>query len=52
MVDLGSLGGDYSFAVAVNARGQIVGQSTLTPDVYDVHAFSWTAAGGMLTSGR
>ena len=44
MVDLGTLGGDYSEAVAVNDSGQVVGDA-------NGHAFSWTAAGGMVDLG-
>jgi endoglucanase len=50
MVDLGTLGGTYSAASptiqAVNGSGEVVGESTLTPDGA-THAFSWTPAGGM-----
>jgi probable HAF family extracellular repeat protein len=43
-VDLGTLGGTFSSAAAVNANGQVVGDSYLAGDTAD-HAFSWTAAG-------
>jgi probable HAF family extracellular repeat protein len=39
-IDLGSLGGDFSFATAVNNRGQVVGQS-LTAESWN-HAFLWS----------
>ena len=48
MVDLGNLGGLFSTALAVNASGEVVGQSS--NDVA-VHAFSWTARGGMVDLG-
>ena len=45
MVDLGTLSGaDQSQASAVNNHGQVVGDS-------GGHAFSWTAAGGMVNLG-
>ena len=50
MVDLGTLGGRYSNAVAVTASGQVVGNSTLAGDTVS-HAFSWTASGGMVDLG-
>ena len=49
MVDLGTLGGAYSQAVAVNDNGQVVGSSRLAER--RAHAFSWTAAGGMVDLG-
>jgi len=49
MIDLGTLGGTHSFAVGVNASGQIIGSSD-TPG-FESHAFSWTAAGGMVDLG-
>jgi probable HAF family extracellular repeat protein len=45
-IDLGTLGGTQSHAWAVNAAGEVVGDST-TADDLATHAFSWTAAGGM-----
>jgi probable HAF family extracellular repeat protein len=45
MVDLGTLGGTESVAVAVNRHGLVIGQSTTRTG--DKHAFVWTAAGGM-----
>jgi len=49
MVDLGTLGGTESEAVAVNASGQVVGWSEVASG--DHHAFSWTQAGGMIDLG-
>src|SRR5438046_10381769 len=48
-IDLGTLGGLNSGAGAVNDSGQIVGFSALP--VFGAHAFSWTAAGGMIDLG-
>jgi probable HAF family extracellular repeat protein len=40
MVDLGTLGGVFSFATAVNARGDVVGES-VTADEAAIHATLW-----------
>ena len=53
-VDLGTLGGSSSFAVAVNGGGQVVGliQGLRNANGDPVnHAFSWTQAGGMVDLG-
>ena len=47
MVDLGTLGGSSSGAVAVNDSDQVVGSSLIAADG-ETDAFSWTAAGGMV----
>ena len=46
MQDLGTLGGNFSQAQAINASGAVVGYSYLA-DNSTYHAFLWTAAGGM-----
>lgn len=46
VTDLGTLGGYYSSATGINARGQVVGYSD-TADHSAVHAFVWTSRGGM-----
>ena len=51
MVDLGTVGGTYSEAVAVSARGHVVGNSWYSLTVSATHAFLWTATGGMLDLG-
>ena len=38
MIDLGTLGGTCGYPTALNNRGQVVGQSDLTGDIY-LHAF-------------
>src|SRR5947209_206650 len=48
-VDLGSLGGDFVAASAVNEHGQVVGSSGTANGTS--HAFSWTRAGGMVDLG-
>jgi probable HAF family extracellular repeat protein len=46
MEDLGVLpGGDYSQAIAINDRGEVVGRST-TP--HGPRAFLWTRSSGMI----
>src|SRR5204862_544099 len=49
MIDLGTLGGSYSFAGAVNDSGQIVGDSAIATG--NPRAFSWTSTGGMIDLG-
>ncbi len=44
-LDLGSLGGHWTRGTAINASGQVVGESEIASDVY--HAFIWDRAGGM-----
>ncbi|HEY0527502.1 MAG TPA: hypothetical protein VGD02_01635 [Gemmatimonadaceae bacterium] len=48
-VDLGTLGGRYSYAAAVNNSNTVVGWSETSTGA--THAFRWTAAGGMLDLG-
>jgi probable HAF family extracellular repeat protein len=50
MVDLGTLGGTFSVALAVSPGGQVVGFSNTAGDA-EQHAFSWTQAGGMVDLG-
>jgi probable HAF family extracellular repeat protein len=50
MIDLGTLGGEYSTAWAVNARGQVVGWSKMTGNGQS-HAFLWQRATGMIDLG-
>ena len=40
MVDLGSLGGEYSYGLAVNDHGQVAGGSGTVSG--ETHAFFWT----------
>jgi probable HAF family extracellular repeat protein len=39
--DLGTLGGDISYATGINAKGTIVGCSTLAPGTFFTHGFVW-----------
>jgi probable HAF family extracellular repeat protein len=41
IVDLGTLGGEYSQAYAMNERGDVVGVSNATPGVEDLHPVLW-----------
>src|SRR5215467_5346189 len=50
IVDLGTLGGTFGEATAVNAHGQVVGHSYIAGDA-EFHAFSWTQTGGMIDLG-
>jgi uncharacterized membrane protein len=40
--DLGTPGGDSSFADGINSRGQVVGKSGTTPSSREFHAVLWT----------
>ena len=46
LIDLGTLGGNRSWANSVNDAGQVVGGSVTATG--EVHPFSWTQAGGMV----
>jgi len=46
VTDLGTLGGNTSFAEAINASGQIVGRSATSGGT--THAFLWSATNGMI----
>ena len=50
MADLGTLGGRFSTAAAINNRGNVVGYSNLA-DCQTSHAFLWTPRRGMLDLG-
>jgi probable HAF family extracellular repeat protein len=43
--DLGTLGGEYSYAWDINDPGLVTGEASTAAE--DVHAFIWTSAGGM-----
>ena len=49
MIDLGTLGGSYGSAVAVNNHGLVVGYSGTASG--ETHMFSWTRRGGMADRG-
>jgi probable HAF family extracellular repeat protein len=49
--DLGTLGGDNSFANDVNERGQVVGGSFVDAGFTVLHAFLWTEDEGMIDLG-
>ena len=42
IVDLGTLGGGYSYSTAINARGQVVGNSGTAAQ--ETHTFLWDKA--------
>ena len=44
--DLGTLGGTHSFGKAINAAGNVAGESWMPGD-FSTHAFLWTAGAGM-----
>ena len=48
-VELGRLGGKSGKAIAINASGQVVGDSSTADGA--THAFIWTQAGGMVDVG-
>src|SRR5881628_3779106 len=50
MIDLGTLGGTSTYPAAVNARGQVVGESSTASDIAS-HAFLWTSSSGMIDLG-
>jgi probable HAF family extracellular repeat protein len=50
LTDLGTLGGDTSYAIGLNDSGEVVGYSYLADNVTR-HAFTWTASGGMVDLG-
>lgn len=47
MIDIGSLGGTYGFAVALNNRGQVIGRSN-TVGNNPPHAFLWPGQDGKI----
>ena len=50
LTDLGTLGGNNSYALGINDSGQVVGYSYLADNV-TYHSFIWTMAGGMVDVG-
>jgi probable HAF family extracellular repeat protein len=50
MTDLGTLGGNSSYALGINDSGQVAGYSYLADNV-TIHAFIWSAAPGMVDLG-
>jgi probable HAF family extracellular repeat protein len=47
MKDIGTLGGEFGYANAINDRGEVVGDSTTLEGPYQASAFHWTEKGGM-----
>ncbi len=45
LTDIGTLGGDFSYAWDINDNGQVTGEAAIQTG--DIHAFLWTSAGGM-----
>ena len=50
MQDIGTLGGNTSYALGINDSGEVVGYAYLADNV-TTHAFTWTASGGMIDLG-
>ena len=50
LTDLGTLGGDTSYALGVNDSGEVVGYSYLADNV-TTHVFTWTSSGGLVDLG-
>lgn len=50
-VDLGTLGGNRSFAFGINNSAHVVGGSRFEPGNNTAHGFLWTPAGGMTDLG-
>lgn len=46
--DLGTLGGDFSAAIDINNRGQIIGNSTTEPNSWIDHAVLWDESGTII----
>ena len=51
-LNIGTLGGDQSFAHAANSMGLVVGEAQVTPGSPWPHAFIWTSFGGMFDVGH
>jgi len=49
MIDIGTLGGDHSWARAINDLGQVVGSSNTASG--ETHAFLWTEQDGLIDLG-
>ena len=47
MTDIGTLGGNTSYALSINDSGVVAGYSYLSDNI-TTHAFLWTAVGGMV----
>ena len=47
MTDIGTLGGDFSYALSINDSGIVAGYSYLSDNI-TTHPFLWTATGGMV----
>lgn len=52
MTDIGSLGGDFSNAFAINASGQVVGYSSTADNSSRNYAFIWDPVHGMQSLGN
>jgi probable HAF family extracellular repeat protein len=49
MIDLGTLGGNFSVATAINTQGEVVGGSYTVDG--PMHAFLWQSGTGMVDLG-
>src|SRR6266704_1585333 len=49
ITDIGTLGGTFTQAFRINAKGQVIGESSTSSG--EIHAFLWTRESGMIDLG-